>query len=241
MADWNLQSTWEAAYGIRGGRPNKVDDKSILTVGQGHGQALSYLDGRVFAMQSSDDGQAGLSHFRFTMNKLGAVPAFTPATDVLVIGCGFGWLLEVMLDAGSNSAWGTDTSTIIQQTLATAGVPAEVQGRVLNVDITASTAKDQFIAAGAGTNKGEFNWLVSEYVVDTLETIDIPAFLDACDSLRAPGQGGVAHLVIAQDKIPPGRTNSDIITQLRTLSEFVALRPAHWWIDGVTGNIGGGQ
>jgi SAM-dependent methyltransferase len=239
MADWNLRTTWESAYRIRGGRPNKQD--SILATGEGYGQILSYLDGRVFAVQASDDGLPGLSVFRRNLQQLGAVPAFTPATDVLVVGCGFGWILEVMMDAGSNSAWGADISSIIHAEMANANVPAEVSARVLNVDITDPTAKAQFIAAGAGTNKGEFRWVVTEQLIDVMETAEIASFLDACDDLRTPGQGGVAHLVAAQDAIPPGSSDPDLILQQLTLAEFVALRPSHWWVDAVTGDIGGGQ
>jgi hypothetical protein len=48
-------------------------------------------------------------------------------------------------------------------------------------------------------------------------------------------------LVAAQDAIPPGSSDPDLILQQLTLAEFVALRPAHWWVDAVTGDIGGGQ
>lgn len=241
MADWNLRETWEAAYKMRGGRPEKQD--SILATGEGFGEILSYLDGRKFAVQLSDDGQPGLSHFRFTLNKLGVVPAFTPSTDVLVVGCGFGWLVEVMLNAGSNSAWGTDTSAIIHQEIVNPAmnVPASVRARVLNIDITSPTARQQFQAAGAGNAQGRFRWVVTEFVIDTLETAEIAPLLNACDNLRAPGQGGVAHLVVAQDALPPGATDPALIPQRLTLAQFVALRPAHWWVDSLTQTVGGGQ
>lgn len=245
MPDWNLQSTWETAYRIRGGRPNKVD--SVLPTGAGFGEVLTYGDGRKFAIQLSDDGQPGLSHYRFTLNKLGAVPAFTPATNVLVVGCGFGWLVEVMMDAGSNSAWGTDISTYIHSLLSNPdmNVPQVVQDRVLNVDITDPTAKAQFIAAGAGTNKGEFNWLVTELVVESFDPVSDPvaftAFLDALDNLRAPGQGGVAHYVADELPSTVGRHNESLGMTWLTLAEWVAYRPAHWWVSAHTGEILGGQ
>lgn len=239
MADWNDPATWAQAYSKRGGRPNKTD--SVLPTGAGFGQHLSYLDGRTYALQLADDGASGLSHFRFELNKLGAVPAFTPSTDVLVVGCGFGGLVEVMLDLGSNAAWGTDLSTVIHDNLATSDMPQEVQGRVLQINIEDADAADQFQAAGAGTNQGEFRWLVTEHVLEDRTGPQITAILDACDALRAPGQGGVAHIIISTDSVMDvSQMDPVFFPSPRTLAEWAALRPAHWWLD-VTGAIAGGQ
>lgn len=246
MADWNDPATWAQAYNRRGGKPNKTD--TILPTGAGFGEISSYLDGRKYQLQRADDKQPGLSALRFTLNKLGLIPAFTPATDVLVVGCGFGWLIEVMLEAGSNGAWGTDLSTVIHANIATADVPQEVQDRVLNIDIEAVDAKAQFQAAGAGTNQGEFRWIITEHLLEDWPIGDINSILDACDNLRAPGQGGVAHLVVATDAmiggdIPTGM-DPEIVANQFLLAEWVALRPAHWWINAAGSGdieIGGGQ
>lgn len=240
MADWNDPATWARAYGISGGRKDKTD--TILATGAGFGEDLSYLDGRKYALQLSEDDTTGLSAWRHRFSKLGAVPAFTPSTDVLVVGCGFGWMVEMFLSIGSNSAWGTDLSTLIHANLATADVPQEVQDRVLDVDIQAADAKDQFLAAGAGTNKGEWRWIVTEQLLEDWPIGDIGSILDACDNMRAPGQGGVAHIIITTDSASPEDMGDDgIIDNKLSMAEWVALRPAHWWIDVSSGVIGGGQ
>ena len=249
MADWNLQATWEQAYRIRIGRPNKLGWPP-----QPGDELISYLDGRVFAEQSADDGQPGLSFFRQRFNKLGGIPSFTPATTVLVVGAGLGWLLEVMLDAGSNSAWATDISTIVHtlKTDPNVDVDPEVLNRLLDIDIQDLNVKDLFIAANAGTNKGEFEWIVTE---DVLTTMPIPDplnppqamidFLDDCENLRRhPNLGGVAHFVTTADNIsivPGVNPDPDIIPNPLTFAEWISVRPSHWWVDATDGRIGGGQ
>jgi hypothetical protein len=240
MADWNDPATWARAYTIQGGHKDKAD--SILPTGAGFGEDLSYLDGRKFQLQMADDGAEGLSHLRFRLNKLGAVPAWTPATTVIIVGCGFGWLLEVLQAIGSNQAWGTELSTLIHANIATADVPQAVQDRVLNIDITDADAADQFQAAGAGNNNGLFRQIVTEQFLEDWPIGDMDTILDACDALRAPGQGAVTHIVSTTDSVAANRMGDDgIIDNKLSLAEWVALRPSHWWMDISSGAIGGGQ
>lgn len=238
MADWNDPATWASAYRMRGGRPNKAD--SILPSGDGFGEILSYLDGRRYAVQLSDDGQPGLSHFRFRMQKLGVSGSFNPAAETLVIGCGFGWLIEVVVDAGSNAVWGTDISTAIHANLATANVRQDVQALILNINVLDADAANQFKAVGVGNNKGQFRNVVTEHLLEDWPIGDINTILDACEALQASGQSNVFHLITAQDAIPSGASDPAIVPNQLTLAEWVALRPAHFWIDEVTGNVGGG-
>ncbi|MGW8177679.1 MAG: hypothetical protein ACWGQW_02625 [bacterium] len=241
MPDWNDPAIWQQAYSMRGARPQKED--SLLPTGDGFGEQLSYLDGRKFILQLSDDGQPGLAHFRFNLQKIGATGTFTPAAETLIVGCGFGWMIETIIDIGSNAVWGTDTSTLIQSLKSdpNVGVRSDVQPLILSVDITDVDAADQFKAAGAGTNQGKFRNVVTELVLGTLSIGDINLMLDACDALRAPGQSNVFHLVVAYDRLDPEQTDDEIILSKLTLAEWIALRPGHVWIDSYTGNFGGGQ
>ena len=237
MADWNDPQTWAGAYRIRGGRPNKTD--SILPIGEGFGEYLSYLDGRKFQLQLSDDGEPGLAHLRFNLQKLGAT-GISPAAETLVVGCGFGWLLEVIVDAQSNAIWGCDNGTLIQSLKSDpqVGVRSDIQDLILNVDFTAVDAADQFKALGAGTNKGLFRNVITEHVLEDWPTADLSSALDSCEALLAAGQSNVYHLVIAQDEVA---SDSAYMVNRLLLSEWAALRPAHFWVDEVTGNIAGGQ
>lgn len=235
MPDWNLESTWEAAYRIRGGLPNEI----------GFGEILSYLDGRKFAVQVANDGVPGLSFYRRTLAKMGVVPNFSPAADALIVGCGFGWLVEALIDLGGNGVWGTDISTIIQSLLNDPGVDvrADVLPRILDIDVMDLDASNQFKTAGAGNNKGEFRWIVTELVMESFDPVNdaagFNAFCDSLDQLKQKGQANVLH-VVAQD-LPSTTNNHDESLGMTwlTLDEWAAYRPDHLWLDIQTGQMAG--
>lgn len=231
MADWNTVQAWEHAYRCKGGFPDKA----------GFGDILSYLDGRSYASQLADDEQGGLAAYRHRLQKLGAT-GINPAAETLIVGCGFGWLLEVIVDAGSNAVWGTDISTLIQSLKSdpSVAVRSDIQPLILDIDIRDADAAAQFQAAGAGNNKGEFRNVVTERLLDDWPIADMTTILDACDAIRATGQSQVYHMVTAQDTLPPGSTDPQDVSNLFTIAEWTALRPEHYWVDMVSGNIAGG-
>lgn len=160
----------------------------------------------------------------------------------LAVGCGYGYLMQYILDTYGVTVWGTDLSQHIHDNLATEQSNATIRGRVLQIDITSPTAQADFYAAEAGKltgpqgSRGKFDGLiVSELVVESLTGAgELTTFLDACDALSDGGAvwhfvmtkmqewqsiGGVATLVTLND---PDLTN-------QTLEEWVAIRPAHYW------------
>ena len=237
MPDWNLQTTWESAYRIRGGQPNEI----------GFGEILSYLDGRKFAVQTANDGLPGLSYYRQTMAKMGTAPNFTPSSNALIVGCGFGWLVEALTDAGGNEVWGTDTSTIIRGLLTDPGIDvrADILPRILNIDVMDPNATSLFKTAGAGNNKGQFRWVVTELVMESFDPINdaagFNAFCDSLDVLKQSGKSNVLHIV-AQELDSGGEDDphdpSLNMTWL-TLEEWASHRPGHLWLDIQTGQMAG--
>jgi hypothetical protein len=203
---------------------------------------LSYLDGRRYALQLSNDGQAGLSHFRRRLSKLGAAGGFNPAAETLIAGCGFGWLVEVIKDVGSNAVWGAEISTAIWAAMDAANVRPDVRPLLLNIDILAVNAAALFKAAGAGTNQGRFRNVVTEHMVEDWPIGSINTLLDACDALRAPGQSQVYHIVTAMDGIQVTPENPDpaIVPNRLTLAQWKSTssaRPGHYWVDEVMGAV----
>lgn len=183
--------------------------------------------------------QDRLANMNLKFNTLG----FVPASDVLVVGCGFGWTLEEMIAAGLNRAWGTDISPFIQASKATeSAIPA----RILNVDVTSPTARTDFVAAGAGrtggpaAERGKWDWIITELVMESIDPANRTVFLNALDGLLKPG-GKVGHLIVAKE---PGDNPFDptLGMQSLTLAQWVAVRPAHYWVDIENGRwvMGGG-
>jgi len=231
MADWNDPATWAQGYDIIGGFPGVA----------GFGDRLSYLDGRTYALHLARDGGTGLAAYRLRLQKLGA-GGFSPAAETLIVGCGFGWLIEVLVDIGANNVWGSDISTPIQTGLidSSVGVRADIQALVLDIDFTAPNAKSLFKAVNAGNKSGAFRNVVTEHLLEDWPIEDIDTALDACDNLRAQGQSTVYHMITAMDSLDSSLVDSEIAPNRFNLSEWAALRSEHFWIDIVTGNIAGG-
>lgn len=165
-----------------------------------------------------------------------------PSDNILIVGCGFGWTIEVARDEfGHQRTWGTDISPFIQANktasgnLGVAQARADIAPLILNVDVTSPTARTDFVAAGAGTTtgpqagRGRFDWIITELVMESIDPANYTTFLNALDSL-ATGTGGVIHIVVAKE---PGDQPFDPALGMtaRTLAEWVAVRPAHWWLD----------
>lgn len=163
-----------------------------------------------------------------------------PASYVLVVGCGFGWIIETIVDEFSHTRiWGTDISAWIHSEKAT-HARADIDPLILDIDISAADAQQQFQAAGAG-QQGRFDWVVSESVVETIPAVDLAAFLDNCEALLRP-QGDVAHVFTGKLTDPgPGDVHDrDLGMRFRTLAEWVAERPSHYWLNVHGWELGGG-
>lgn len=239
MADWNDPNSWNEGYEVRGFNPWKED--VLLPTGSGYGKTLTYLDGREFALQLPCNNDAGLSFWKQKLQKLSATGTFTPSADTLVIGSAFGWLVETIVDLGG-TVWGTDISVVINDLLddPTRGIRDDIRPLLLNVNVLDADAADQFKILGVGNNKGQFKNIVTENLLEDWPLVTMNDILDACDALLARGVSYVFHLVRCQDALRPGQTDPAFHQNLFTLVEFVALRPAHYWIDIQTGNVGGG-
>ena len=162
----------------------------------------------------------------------------------LTVGCGYGYLMQYILDTYGVEVWGTDLSQWIHDNLSIEQSNATVRGRVLQIDITSPTAQADFYAAGAGRqtgpqgSRGKFDGLIaSELVVESLTGAgELTAFLDACDALS--DGGAVWHFVHVLDVIITPLTEGGVPVQIirndpelvnQSLEDWLAVRPAHYW------------
>lgn len=158
------------------------------------------------------------------------LPQFTPAKTVLLVGCGFGWTIEMAKsEFGHSNIWGTDTSPFIQDNKSTEAVEP-----IYSVDIMDADAARQFRDLGIG-QQGKFDWVISELVIESLDPdTELHPFLDACEALLRP-QGNVAHIFAGTH---PGNDDDEMIW--RSLAEWVAERSSHYWLDIHDWQLGGG-
>lgn len=226
------EATYAAAYAVR------VKDRTDPLFGT----VVSY--GRKLAenLQLAPGGQWGdndLYHWKHRLAELETKTPMNRASRVLVVGAGFGYLLEVMIDLGAQNVWGTDPSVWIQATKATEA-RADVAPLILDLDVCAGW--QAFKTAGAGQN-GKFDFVVSELVVESLDAgTELTTFLDCCEALLRPN-GTVVHLLVASK--PEDRPDSRDLTlgiRWQDHAAWITERPTHWWVDteGEEYTVGGG-
>lgn len=165
------------------------------------------------------------------------LPNFNPGTNVLIVGCGFGWTIEVAIDEfGHNRIWGVDTSSWIQTSKFTHS-RGDVAPLILNVPLTVTALR----SAGAG-QQGRFDWVITELVVESLDpATELQPFLDECEGILRPN-GNVGH-IFAGKLTDPGEGDvhdRSLGLQWRTLAEWVAERPSHYWLNVHQWQLGGG-
>ena len=180
-----------------------------------HGEPVRWVTyGREFA-----DKNWNMYQVRWDLLELAGVQK---SDRVLIVGCGFGYLIEEALSRGYENVWGTDISTWIQSEIAVEGSVAD---RVIFGDIVHRNVRK----ALRGMTGGEtFNWVVTEQVMETTPS-EVPLY-QACEAAQE-GEGSVVHLVAAErDGTSPV---PGFEMKRHRLNEWKTRRNNHMWIDTV--------
>lgn len=163
-------------------------------------------------------------------NRVAMLPQGTvQSADVIVVGCGFGWLVEQAIDNGVAAAVGIDSSPFIQANKAT-----ESRGDVVILDATVGVTADNTIKSmlQAAGFKRTADLVIDEDAASSHSDAELQAFFDGCESLVSGNRPArVVHLVTPVSE----RGGNDPIINWKTMAEWKALRPAHTWIDIRTG------
>lgn len=149
---------------------------------------------------------------------------------VLVGGCGYGFLIEVMRDAGFTSVWGIDSSPHIQARRA-----LETRGDVLLVEDDMRGGGRIRAALRSLTGDDIFDWVIDEDALSSFSDGELAGMLNACESVLSPSKptSNIVHMVTP---LLPGHRQDPAINW-KLLSTWKQIRPAHTWIDIRTGEI----
>lgn len=202
-------ATWQLVYRTKNRDPASPE----------HGQSYTY--GRKWARHLVSPHQGDADPLAKYLNRRANLPGVIDNSKGLVVGCGFGFLLEALIDAGIADVWGTDTSQFIHDNLAAEG-RSDTIPRIFQKDIRDADAL-QFFRDQTGGG-GRFNWIVTEEMLSSYDDADLPGLLDACENLLGGGPGGnarIVHIVLPNANAPLNG---------KTLAEWAAIRPDHTWI-----------
>lgn len=155
--------------------------------------------------------------------------------DVLVIGCGFGFLIEELIAAGIPTVWGIEGGSFFWDAAQDSEWDPAVKARVANDWIGSGTEKASLQAIDAGSAQATFNWIVDEDAAPMHSDAELPAFIAACeDRLQGNARGRIVHLVSTVGPFGPGNQ----AVNWKTLAEWKAVAPDHTWVDIATGEVG---
>ncbi len=189
-----------------------------------YGQVIGY--GRQWARQAQAPDTDGIEHFEGRWARLVAAFGITRAQRVLVVGCGFGFLVEAALGDGYR-AWGLDSSAHIDAQRGDVGAGVVVMAADLRTVTRAMLDTE--------TGGQDFAWIVTEDVLPCYTDADSLAMVAPLEGLlnnRAP-VSNVVHLV--RDGAPNIRYPD---MTWHTLAEWSALMSTHSVQSISTGEVG---
>lgn len=137
---------------------------------------------------------------------------------ILIAGSGFGFLIEAAHAAGFPNVWGIDNSDYISTNRAT-----EAVGSVLFVENDIRGGGQVRAQLRNLTGDDIFDWVISESVIESYTDAELPALLNAAETVLAgTDESQIIHLIVDAPGLDPPLVS-------RTLAEANALRPAHSW------------
>ena len=154
--------------------------------------------------------------------------------SILVVGCGFGFLIEELIAVGITDVYGIEPGSFYWDAAQDAEWDTAVKARVANDWIGSGTEVASLNALGV-SGQARFNWVVDEDAATMHSDAELPAFIAGCeDRLQGNARGRIVHLVTTVGPYGPGNQ----AVNWKSLAEWKAVEPAHTWVDIRTGEVG---
>lgn len=160
----------------------------------------------------------------WTDKLLEVLPGFSLSKSILIIGCGFGYTIEVLQNRGVSNVVGVDTSPYIQaEKYVKSQVPDKIYGSLDEV-------------------RGKYDWVITELVIESYNpATELPEFVNFLADIEGPmkGNGHVAHIFAGLLGDGSSHEWSLGMTWL-PLEDWVPYAPHHYWLDYHGWKVGGG-
>jgi len=151
--------------------------------------------------------------------------------QILVVGSGFGYLIEYLLDAGVQDVWGIDPGPYIWDSANDDQWRADVKARTANDWLGSGTEQASLDALPGVPNNERFTWIIDEDAAPMHTDAELPAFIAACEArLQGNAKGRIVHIVT------PGSAG-DFSVNWKSMAEWKAVAPDHNWVNAITGEV----
>jgi len=198
---------------------SRLDWLNFYRITKADGSVITYGDDRTW---SGDNAQNEVWVRANALKTFILANGGALANRILIAGAGMGFLIETMKLVGFTNTFGIDASPWCQQQKATVN-----NGVVLvNADFTSAVnaLKNTFNTATGGR---DFNWIISESVLESYDNGDITAITNNVTQLLANGMPNshVIHLVYTPPFNQPGLFNE------KTMAQWKAMAPTQTWMN----------
>ncbi len=158
----------------------------------------------------------------------------TNNASVLVVGCGYGSLIDVLTDAGITDVYGLDPGSWIQDNLTSFQPDAAIRDRIGDDWVGSGTEQATLNSLGV-TGQAKFTYVVDEDAAPAHTDIELPVFVSGLeDRLQGNARGRIIHIVsVLRTESGPGDSSQN----WKTLADWKAVAPSHTWVD-TRGNVG---
>lgn len=223
---WNTQADFDNWYNVRVRNPAHPQ----------FGQRVGY--GRIYAEVFRDPGALGvLSEYEHRANLIeqsAPAPGLVATDRILIVGCGFGYLIEALKDRGYPLTFGIDSSSDIESRK---GVEARGDVVLVSEDMNGTGRTKNQLRQNTGDD--EFDWIVTETMLESYDDAEIQTILNVIEGGLYAQHSFDHALHLVMDVRDPARPDDSIDPAFnqKTLAEWNAMRPAHTWISISSGEV----
>lgn len=210
-----VRKSWETLQDFAEYRTLVVDRASPR-----FGQLLTY--GRAYAENAGDTLTDDLTLYEYRVFRLRVRWNFKRTDRILVLGCGFGFLIDVFRKEGFPNVFGLENSPWIWDNMKREKDPATV---IVRADIRQRSLGPLHRQLRKFTGGCYFDWVLTEGVLESYEDEELPLLLDRSEVFLNPvhPEVRVIHMVAVNRDLDP-------VYNLKTPAEWEAVRPTHSWI-----------
>jgi len=158
---------------------------------------------------------------------------FLNNASMLVVGCGFGFLIERLIAAGIDltNIWGIDPGPFYWDPARDSEWDPTIKPRVANDWLGSGTEVASLQALPGITGQARFTFIIDEDAATMHSDAELPAFIAACEArLQGNAKGRIWHLVSTG-------TTGDTSVNWKSLADWKAVAPDHNWMDIGTGEV----
>lgn len=181
------------------------------------GERVTY--GRTYAQMVKHPQDMEITYFHDEVKQIESHFSIGRSDRILVVACGFGYLVEAMMDLNFHNCWGIDNSAWIHANRATesrSDVP------ILEIGILDEGLLPHLAAR---TGSALFDWVIDEHILEGFQDEHHPPVIDAINKLTAD-PSNVIHMV---QPISEGKTGHPSMNW-KTLDEWAVLDPLNRWL-----------